>query len=43
MANEVESIRTENSNRVFDLGGLSQPEAEEALPFDLEELYQSVK
>ncbi len=43
VASEVESIRIENANRVFDLSGLIQPEAEEALPFDLEKVFQTAK
>jgi hypothetical protein len=43
VANEVETIRTENTYRVFDLSQLTKPEVEEELPFDLQEVYKTAK
>ena len=43
VASEVESIRTENTFRVFDLSELTKPEVEEELPFDLEKVYNTAR
>ena len=43
VANEVETIRIENTFRVFDLSQLTRPEMEEELPFDLEKVYNTVR
>ncbi len=43
VAKEVETIRTENTYRVFDLSRLTKPEVEEELPFDLEKVYNTAR
>ncbi len=40
---EFSRIRTSNINRVFDISQMSKPEAEEALPFDLDAVLKSIK
>lgn len=40
---EFSRIRSEYANRVFDLSQMSKPEEEEPLPFDLQEVFHSVK
>ncbi|MDR4989130.1 MAG: hypothetical protein RG741_09875 [Bacteroidales bacterium] len=43
VANEAENIRNEKIYKVFDLSELTRPETEEALPFDLETVFRTVK